>query len=189
MSVIDRAKKVTYKALSSKDKELSAMCKGPDGSLLVWDETNKVILELGWNDGDKQLYQMRKMKVSINGVKGICFNQLYNVTILISSHCVTAVYHDTNIIAWKLNDKTWSWSLNGSCCDAQGNIYVANSMKRKPTIMVLCGANGHILLEEEISKETNNKWIEDVCWLMPTNKLVMSTGIRFVSYDISIKPC
>ena len=175
VSVVDRERTVTYEAFSHTSNALSAMCEGPDGTLLVWDEYDQAVLQLQWNDGDKQLYQIGKLKVSTSGVKDMCYNELHNIIVFTSDRLVTAVYLDTGAAAWKLNG-TFMSRLNGLCCDDKGHIFVANDGER--SVWVVCGATGHILCNEEV------EYCQHVCWMKPTNQLIVNTGLDLYRYDI-----
>ncbi len=186
VGVVDRAHKVQYKAFLGHDRSLSAMCEGPDGTLLAWDQKNKVILQFEWNEGDKQFYQIRTIKKHMRNVMAMCFDERHNTIVFTFETLepdginISAVYLDTEDVAWYLKkSETQNMKFNDLCSDDKGHIFVVNSKFEDTSIVVLCGATGYIFLEEK-----TGQFLHDVCWLRTTNQLITFTGLHYISYDI-----
>ncbi len=178
VSVTNRDDGVTCKGFINDQMKFSAMCAGPSGALLVWDDKNKIILQLEWNESDKQLYSVRRLKTSSGSiVQYMSYNVQENAILFGNILSVTAVYLDTGEIAWMLDrSMIENCKFQGLCCDEKGHVFLANFH----SILVLCGTRGRMLSEIKM----HGNLCTDVSWIQTKKQVVADMNRGYELYEL-----
>ena len=192
IKLVDWSKGAVYVAYSGSDKglKLKAMCAGPENTLLAWDEKNRAILKLQWNDDDKMLYQERKIKIPLSGFiamssTAMCYLNQENLIVMSSkySHIVQAMNLETGDLSWQKRGKISEKEMNpcSICTDGSGRIYIADSWPND-RVLVLEAQSGEFVHEQTTDE------ISNICWAKNPDTLVVNSGhdsIKF--YDTNIE--
>ncbi len=177
--VVDMATHHVYRAYSrSISQQLYTMCSGPgEGSLLVWDDKSKAVIQLQWNEATKMLDEVRRVRVPGAIVWYMCY--MPHTDLVILKH-----YHGNIVEAVKLQGGAGQpsvWQLQGDMlgkwinplgvnCDSEGHLYIADGDNCR--VLLVNGSTGEVV--QELLQDAGLGRVDDVCWMSnPTRQLLV----------------
>ncbi len=183
INMINKSSNVIYKAFSDPGCTLSAMCSGPAGTLLVYDEKKQALLQLQWQEDRKKFQQVKSIKLSRGYVRDMCYVERYDLVVLSSldSQQVVAVKLSAGAGVWRLKGKVAGRELDplGVSCDG-GRVYIADNWSNR--VLVVSADTGD-LLQVALEKQGLG-WIHDVRCNSNTNQLLVKHCDDATIYNI-----
>ena len=181
IKVVDMVTHEIHKAWSGsslfeKHVELYAMCSCPvEGSLLVWDNKGQSVIQLQWDEEEKQLKEVRRVHVPGNTVWNMCYMPHTDLVILSRIRIV--------VQAVKLHGGAGQppvWQLQGEVlgecidpyavsCDSEGRVYVADWTNSR--VLLLNGYTGEVI--QQLLQDTGLGYVVRVCCLSNPHQLLV----------------
>ncbi len=126
-----------YSAYVSVHGSPLALCRGGEGVLLLHDHENKAVIQLRWNEENKELDEIRQIPVPFSAAIHMCY--MPNTDLLIVSHgydVVEAVKLQGGAgqsPVWQLQGKVLGKKIDpeGVSCDSAGKVYVADGRNNR----------------------------------------------------------
>ena len=143
IKVVDMVTHKVHKAYSGgsffkEHVELWAMCSGPgEGSLLVWDNKSGAVIQLQWNEGKKQLKEVKFVQVSGYTIYHMCYMPIADLLILRHAYGVVEAVKlqggAGESPVWQLMGEVLGKEIdpNGVSCDSEGRVYVADMVNSR----------------------------------------------------------
>ena len=193
IKVVDMVTHKVHKAYSgsSEHTKLWGMCSGPvEGSLLVWDRNSKSVIELQWNEGKKQLKEVRRVHVQVQASGGwvlyMCYIPHTDLVILSHYDVVQAVkLHGGagQTPVWQLKGEVLGkeivpWSVS---CDSEGRVYVADKWNSR--VLLLNGYTGEVI--QQLLQDTGLGYVSRVCCLSNPHQLLVKDDYTLTLYNIT----
>ena len=184
IKVVDMVTHKVHKAysgifsISMNHARLYAMCSSPgEGSLLVWHQLSKAVIQLQWNEGQKQLKEVRRVHVPGDRVYYMCYMPQADLLILSRyGGVVQAVKLQESAgqdPVWQLQ---WGEEVlgkkvkpEGVSCDSEGRVYVADGGNSR--VLVLNGYTGEVI--QELLKDAGLGSVFNVCCLSNPHQLLV----------------
>ena len=169
--------------------ELYAMCIAGEGSLLIWDDKSKSVMQLKFNEQRKELEEVRP-RVQLPGanVWYMCYMPHADLVILSRGHYeVQAVklHGAGQTPVWQLQGKVLGKKIYpyGVSCDAEGQVYVADMRNRR--VLLLNGYTGEVI--QKLLWDDGLGFVSKVCCLSdPHQLLVGDSQHSIVPTDLSL---
>ncbi len=178
IKVVDMVTHEVHKAYSgsSLSEELGAMCSGPgEGSLLFWDYKSQAVIELQWDEGKKQLKEVRRVQTpSYDTVYHMCYMSHADLLIMSSGQEVQGVKLQGGAgqpPVWQLWWEVLGKKIHprGISSDAEGRVYVADCDNSR--VLVVNGNTGEVM--QELLLYARLGWVTKVCCLSNPNQLLV----------------
>ncbi len=184
IKVVDMVTNEVHKAypgssLFKKYVKLWAMCSGPgEGSLLVWDDESYSVIQLQWNEGQKQLNEVRQVKVPGEWVPGrkvwyVCYLPHTDLVILSrgGGELEAVKLQGGQPPVWQLKGTVLEKEIDpyGVSCDSEGRVYVADGGNRR--LLLFNGYTGQVI--QQLLQDTGLGTIYNVCCLSNPHQLLV----------------
>ncbi len=137
--------------------ELVAMCAAGEGSLLIWDNKSKSVIQLKFNEQRKMLEEVRpRVHVPGDDVYYMCYMPHADLLILSRGEVVEAVKLEGDAgqpPEWQLKGEVLGKKIypRGMSCDSEGRVYVADGDNSR--VLLLNGYTGEViqqLLQDDV---------------------------------------
>ncbi len=181
ITVVDLVTGKVHTAYSGIGCKLNAMCGGPgQGSLLVWDDKGKYIIQLQWDAATEQLDMVRRVQVPDGNVYFMCYVPQGDLVILShGSKMVQAVKLGDGQQVWGLQPYALGKNVNpmGVDSDKEGRVYIADCDNRR--VLLVDGTTGEVI--QELLKDAGLGKVWRVCCLSNPSQLLVyhiTTDIR-----------
>ncbi len=183
VKVVDTWTHEVVRTYSGRDigHDLYAMCTAGEGSLLIWDDKSKSVIQLKWDEENKVLYKIRQVHVPGNTVWNMCYMPHADLVILRrpSPNEVQAVKLKEGahqLPVWQLKGKVLGkWiEPRGVSSDSEGRVYVADGKNGR--VLLLNGHKGQVI--QELLHDDGLRWVDvsRVCCLSNPNQLLVHDG-------------
>ncbi len=164
-------------SLSEKHVMLHAMCSGPgEGSLLVSDAWSEAVIELLWDEGQKQLKEVRRIQVAYKYILGHMYylSQGDMIILGIPGIGVEAVKLQGGAghpPLWQLQGEVVKKDINplDVSCDSEGRVYVADWINSR--VLLLNGYTGQVI--QQLLQDAGLGNVYRVCCLRNPRQLLV----------------
>ncbi len=175
--VVDMATHHVYRAYSSSNQSLCAMCSGPgEGSLLVWDWRSEAVIQLQWNEATKKFDEVRRVQVWGDIVYHMCY--MPHTDLVILSRPFGHMVHAVKLLGgagqppvWQLHGEVLGKRIDprGVSCDSQGHLYIADLDNSR--VLVVNGSTGEVV--QQLLQDPGLGRVEDVCCMSNPRQLLV----------------
>ncbi len=174
--------------LYKKHVELCAICSGPgEGSLLICEFKSYSVIELQWNEGQKQLKEIRRVRVPGAWVKYMCYMPHIDLVILSRGDgMVQAVKLQGRAgqpPVWQLQGKVLGKDIDprGVSSYSVGRLYVADWHNSR--VLLLNGYTGEVI--QQLLQDAGLGTVYRVCCLSNPHQLLVDHDLIFTLYNIT----
>ncbi len=172
--VVDMATDHAYRASIW---SLWAMCSGPgEGSLLVWDDWSKAVIQLQWNEATKKLEEIwYRVQVPGDRVLYMCYIPHADLVILSCGYKVVKAVKLRGDAGqppmWQLQGEMLGKKIDpwGVSCDIEGRVYVADGCNCR--VLIVNGSTGRPI--QQLLQDARLGDIWKVCWLSNPRQLLV----------------
>ena len=164
------------RSLSVKHVQLGRMCSGPgEGSLLVCDNKSTSVFQLQWNEGQKQLKEVRRVQVPGDDVCHMCYMPQANLVIL---SCWDNVVEAVKLHGgagqppvWQLQGEVLGKEISprGVSCESKGRVYVADEYNSR--VLLLNGYTGEVI--QQLLQDAGLGYVYRVCCMSNPHQLLV----------------
>ncbi len=157
--------------------ELWAMCTAGEGSLLIWDNNSQSVIQLKFNEQRKELYEVRRVKLTGDYVLCMCYMPHTDLLIL-SRGGYNGVVQAVKLHGdagqppvWQLEGKVLGKKIDpaGVSCDSEGRVYVADGPNRR--VLLLNGYTGEVI--QQLLQDAGLERVLRVCCLSDPHQLLV----------------
>ncbi len=161
---------------SSSSMKLHAMCSGPvEGSLLVADDKSQAVIQLQWDEGQKQLKEVRREQLPGSNVLHMCYMAHTDLLILSGGgrymQAVKLQAGAGQAPVWQLQGKVLGKEIKprSVSCDSEGRVYVADGNNSR--VLLLDGSTGEVI--QQLLQDAGLEDVFNVCCLSNPHQLLV----------------
>ncbi len=183
IKVVDMVTREVHKACSGSSLSkwyvsLRAMCSGTgEGSLLVWDGRSQAVIQLQWDEWQKQLKEVIRVQVPGDRVRYMCYMPHTDLVILsrFYGNIVQAVKWQEGACPpteWQLEGEVLGNKIDpkGVSCDSEGRVYVADYHNRR--VLLLNAYSGEVI--QQLLQDAELGRVYRVCCLSNPHQLLVN---------------